>query len=385
MTELSWEHAAEARAALTAIVTDPDHGVAALSSAQTMSNLLKDLLPDAPREKSILVAAAEAGLAGKLREHVDSGMDASSAIRLTASSFSISTPFTPEACSWVTGEIAHAIGIDPSGDGRDLGQTPQGFDPVGGMPTQATRWSGLAPGQGPGLGAAPGGRQDAAPSGGRGPSFGAAPAGQAPSGQAPFGQAPVGQAPVGQAPVGQAPVGQAPVGQPPFGQVTGQAYGQAYGQPADQAYGQPAGQAYGQPAGPSFGSPSQGSGQPGAMRYPPPQPGYPQPGLPAYGGVGGPAFPPAPGYPAARRNGFALAALICGIAQFVLWIAFLVPGFVAAVLSIIFGSVALRQIRRTGEGGRGMAIAGIVCSAIGIVLVVLLAAIGIATRTSQSG
>ncbi len=307
MTEMSWEHAAEARAALTAIVTDPDHGVAALSSAQTMSNLLKDLLPDAPREKSILVAAAEAGLAGKLREHVDSGMDASSAIRLTASSFSISTPFTPEACSWVTGEIAHAIGIDQSGNGRHLGQTPQGFDPVGGMPTQATPWSGLAAGQGPGF------------------------------------------------------------GQPPFGQVTGQVYG-------------------GQPAGQGFGSPGPGPGQPGAVRYPPPpRAGYPQPGVPAYGRAGGPAFPPAPGYPAARRNGFALAALICGIGQFVLWIAFLVPGFVAAVLSIIFGSVALRQIRRTGEGGRGMAIAGIVCSVVGIVLVVLLVAIGIATRTSRSG
>src|SRR5689334_135226 len=71
LTDMSWEHAAEARAALNAIVTDPEHGVPALSSPQTMSNLLKDLLPDAPREKSILVAAAEAGLANNLRQHVD--------------------------------------------------------------------------------------------------------------------------------------------------------------------------------------------------------------------------------------------------------------------------------------------------------------------------
>jgi len=79
---MSWEHAAEARAALNAIVTDPEHGVPALSSPQTMSNLLKDLLPDAPREKSILVAAAEAGLANNLRQHVDQGMDPNTAIRL---------------------------------------------------------------------------------------------------------------------------------------------------------------------------------------------------------------------------------------------------------------------------------------------------------------
>lgn len=111
MAGMSWEHASEARAALNAIVTDPDHGVAALSNAQTISNLLKDYLPDAPREKSILVAAAEAGLAETLREHVSQGMDPDTAIRLTASSFSSTTPFTPEACDWVTDEIAMALGI----------------------------------------------------------------------------------------------------------------------------------------------------------------------------------------------------------------------------------------------------------------------------------
>src|SRR5215475_9193002 len=111
LTDMSWEHAAEARAALNAIVADPQHGVAALSSAQTMSNLLNDLLPDAPREKSILVAAAEAGLADTLRQHVGQGMDPDTAIRLTASSFSATTPFTPEACNWVTDELAVALGI----------------------------------------------------------------------------------------------------------------------------------------------------------------------------------------------------------------------------------------------------------------------------------
>src|SRR5215510_14005578 len=108
---MQWEHAAEARTALNAIVTDPEHGVDVLSSPRTMSNLLKDLLPDAPREKSLLVAAAEAGLADTLREHVAQGMDSDTAIRLTASSFSARTPLTPEACRWVTGEIAMALGI----------------------------------------------------------------------------------------------------------------------------------------------------------------------------------------------------------------------------------------------------------------------------------
>ncbi len=60
MAGTSWEHQREVRDARQAIVSDPQLGVAALSSAQAMSNLLKDLLPDAPRETSVLVA--EAGL-----------------------------------------------------------------------------------------------------------------------------------------------------------------------------------------------------------------------------------------------------------------------------------------------------------------------------------
>ncbi len=150
MSDMSWEHASEARAALNAIVSDPEHGVAALSNAQTMSNLLKDYLPDAPREKSILVAAAEAGLADTLREHVSQGMDPSTAIRLTASSFSSSTPFTSDACNWVTDEIAVALGIsqgrspgnDPFGGGQ-FGNQPPGYPSTG---NEGTQMAGGAPG-----------------------------------------------------------------------------------------------------------------------------------------------------------------------------------------------------------------------------------------------
>jgi len=148
---MSWEHAAEARQALNAIVTDPQYGVAALSSAQTMSNLLKDLLPDAPREKSILVAAAEAGLADTLRQHIGQGMDPNTAMRLTASSLSSTTPFTPEACTWVTAEIATAIGISPSpGAAGGSGGGRARFDQAGqAAPTQIAPipGRGYAPGQ----------------------------------------------------------------------------------------------------------------------------------------------------------------------------------------------------------------------------------------------
>jgi hypothetical protein len=156
MSDTSWEHASEARAALNAIVTDPEHGATALSNPQTMSNLLKDYLPDAPREKSILVAAAEAGLADTLREHIAQGMDPNTAIRLTASSFSSSTPFTPEACNWVTDELALAMGITqpPRPGSGGMGGNPPGFPPLPGeaMPTQMANPPGPGFGQQPGQG-----------------------------------------------------------------------------------------------------------------------------------------------------------------------------------------------------------------------------------------
>ena len=98
MTDTARVHQREVREALHAIVFDPQLGTPALSNPQTMSNLLKDLLPDAPRETSVLVAAAEAGLAQILLDHVSQGMDAATAASLAASAFAARTPFTAEAC-----------------------------------------------------------------------------------------------------------------------------------------------------------------------------------------------------------------------------------------------------------------------------------------------
>jgi hypothetical protein len=46
VTDTAWQHQREVREALYTIVSDPQLGIAVLSNAQTMSNLLKDLLPD---------------------------------------------------------------------------------------------------------------------------------------------------------------------------------------------------------------------------------------------------------------------------------------------------------------------------------------------------
>ena len=61
---------------------------------------------------------------------------------------------------------------------------------------------------------------------------------------------------------------------------------------------------------------------------------------------------------AAPTNGFAIASMILGI----LWLYWL-----GSILALIFGYVALSQIRRRGGGGRGMAIAGVVLGWIGVI------------------
>ena len=107
----SREHAGEARAALRAIVSDPEHGASALDNPQTISNLLGDLLPDAPRESGLLVAAASAGLPRALLGHVAQGLDPATAITLAAALLAGRTAFTADACQWVAGELAIALGL----------------------------------------------------------------------------------------------------------------------------------------------------------------------------------------------------------------------------------------------------------------------------------
>jgi len=52
----------------------------------------------------------------------------------------------------------------------------------------------------------------------------------------------------------------------------------------------------------------------------------------------------------------------------VLAIISLVSSFFISIVGIVLGHIALSQIKRTGEGGRGLAIAGLVIGYIGLVL-----------------
>ena len=117
------------------------------------------------------------------------------------------------------------------------------------------------------------------------------------------------------------------------------------------------------PNGPQPESPYGAQAQPPYGQGPGPQwqygpqygaaPGYPPPYYYGYG------YP----QPQSGTNGMAIAAMVCGICGFLC----LIPGLVGIVLGI----VSLPQIKRSGQGGRGMAIAGIVMGTLWIVALIL--------------
>ena len=96
-----------------------------------------------------------------------------------------------------------------------------------------------------------------------------------------------------------------------------------------------------------------------------------------------PPAPPPPPSPAPvyvqpqGTNGFAVASLVLGI----LWIF-----WVGSVLALVFGFIALNQIRSGGDrqGGKGLAIAGIVLGCVGVAMLLLTLAFGEVSFYSSS-
>jgi hypothetical protein len=124
MDNALFEHAAEARAALRSITSDQASDTRNLPDPRTAANLLQDLLADAPRECSILVAALTVGVPAKLRGYTTQGMDTQMAVSLTAATLAERTAFPPEACHWVTAEIASALGLAAPADTTRPSQVP---------------------------------------------------------------------------------------------------------------------------------------------------------------------------------------------------------------------------------------------------------------------
>lgn len=153
---------------------------------------------------------------------------------------------------------------------------------------------------------------------------------------------------------------------PPPPAPGGNPYGQQPQQPAQpaQPYGQPA-QPYGQPAQPAqpYGQPAQPYGQQPQQPYGQQPQGYAQPGAYAYQPVA-----------SAKTNTLAIISLVLA--------------FVVSLGAVITGHIALNQIKRTGEGGRGLALAGLILGyvgiAFGVIYIVVIIIIAIAGASSAS-
>src|ERR1700760_3646070 len=99
----------EVRDALNTAVDS--YGKRVLNDPRVLGNLVTDLLPDLPRERSLLVTAAEAGIAAELTQNVEGQhMDADTAVALAARSLSENRSLDAAASSWVASEYARALG-----------------------------------------------------------------------------------------------------------------------------------------------------------------------------------------------------------------------------------------------------------------------------------
>jgi len=90
--------------------------------------------------------------------------------------------------------------------------------------------------------------------------------------------------------------------------------------------------------------------------------GYPAPSQPAQPGYPQPYYPPQYYAPPPPWNGLAIAGFVISLVPYLWW------------LGAILSGVALSQIRRSGEQGRGLALAGLIigCVITGIILIVFL-------------
>lgn len=92
-----------------------------------------------------------------------------------------------------------------------------------------------------------------------------------------------------------------------------------------------------------------------------------------------------PYYQPPKTNGKSIATLVLGICSLV------IPyvGFLPGIIGIILGAMSLKEIKQSGDQGRGLAIGGLVCSIIGtilwgiILIIILLAVVFIASDSNS--
>jgi|SRR6476619_6688955 len=99
-------------------------------------------------------------------------------------------------------------------------------------------------------------------------------------------------------------------------------------------------------------------------------PGYPEQPPPA---------PSAGPYQPQAQNGVGLAAMIVGIASFVLF----AP--ISSIVAVSLGVVGLGKVRKGTATNRGQALAGVICGAISLVLSVIFLVWVVVLRSHASG
>lgn len=112
------------------------------------------------------------------------------------------------------------------------------------------------------------------------------------------------------------------------------------------------------------------SGDFSSPAYPPPPEGYPPPSGPYPGADYGYGY----GYPgpqASQTNSLAVASLVSALVALPAYLMCFI-GFFPSILAIILGAIGLSQVKRSGEKGKEMAIAGIAIGAVALVLVFML-------------
>lgn len=116
---------------------------------------------------------------------------------------------------------------------------------------------------------------------------------------------------------------------------------------------------------PAATEPPYAAAPPAQGGYPPPPAAAPYPSAPPAYGAPAPAY--GYGYPQARKtNTLAIVSMIASIVGF-LWI---LP-FIGSLAGAIMGHISLKQIAQSGEGGRGMALAGVIVGWVGLGIVVI--------------
>ena len=113
MTTVPLDSGGQVRAALTAIMALYDGDPRCLSDLAMMRANLANLLSDAPAERSVLCAAVEHDVPGRLRRYSTAGMTGPAAADRVAREMAARSLLRPEAVTWAVTEFATALGIQP--------------------------------------------------------------------------------------------------------------------------------------------------------------------------------------------------------------------------------------------------------------------------------